>query len=159
MIELKKRSLFSSEYVARDNGVVVGELSRSKWRDQGRFTVQGRDLKLKREGALKDTFTLFDGDAAILQVKQPRVLRHKLEFQYDGRDFAIRDKAWYSSTVLVESGGSLVGSVRKRGLFSTGATVDLPDSLPLAVRVFVGWIAMVRWDAAAAAVAVRVATG
>ena len=104
-------------------------------------------------------FTLFDEDAAILQVKQPRVLRHKLEFQYDGGDFEIRDKAWYSSTVLVESRGSRVGNVRRRGVFSTGATVDLPDSLPLAVRVFIGWIAMVRWDAAAAAVAARVTAG
>ena len=159
MLELKKRSLFSSEYVARENGVVVGELSRSKWRDQGEITVQGKSLKLKKRGALKDTFTLFDGDAAIVEVTQPSALRSKLAFQYDEKDFEIRDKAWYSSTMLVESGGSVVGSVSSRGPFSSGAIVALPDSLPLAAKVFIGWVAMVRWDSAAAAAAAGGAAG
>ncbi len=153
MLELRKKSLFSNEYVAEENGNVVAELSRSRWREQGEIKVHGRSLKLKKQGVLRDTFAVFDGDTVIVEVAQPSSLRSRLTFQFDGRDFEIRDKAWYSSTLLVKSGGSVVGSVRSRGLFFARTIVELPDSLPLALRVFIGWIAIVRWaeDEAAAA--------
>ena len=41
---------------------------------------------------------------------------------------------------LVESEGSVVGSIHSRGPLLSGAIVDLPDALPLALRVFIGWI-------------------
>lgn len=101
-------------------------------------------------GDVIDTFGLFDGDAAVVEVTQPSGWRPRLVFHFDERDFEILQKAWYSSTLLVKSGGLVVGSIRPSGLFAAGANVDLPDSLPLALRVFIGWIAMIRWDEAAA---------
>lgn len=159
MLELRKKNLFSNEYVAEENGIVVAELSRSRWREQGEITVQGRSLKLKKQGVLRDTFAVFDGDTAIVEVAQPSVWRSRLVFQFAGRGFEICDKAWYSSTLLVKSGGSVVGSIRSRSLFAAGALVDLPDSIPLGLRVFIGWLAMIRWDEAAAAGAAAAVAG
>lgn len=151
MLELRKKKFFSNEYVAEENGAVVAELNLSVWRSQGELTIQGRSLKLKKRGALRDTFELLDGDTALIEVAQPSAWRSRLRFRYEQRDFEIVDKAWYSSTLLLKAGESVVGSISSRGLFAEGAKVDLPDSLPLALRVFVGWIAMIHWDDSATA--------
>jgi hypothetical protein len=55
-------------------------------------------------------------------------------------------EAWFSSSFVVEADGSDIGSVRRRGFFTSGAVAQLPDSLPLEVRAFLGWIAMVLWE-------------
>lgn len=149
MLHLRKKSLFSNEYIAEEEGIAVAELSRSWWRTQAELTVQEQGLWLTKQGVLKGTFGLFDGDAAIVKVTQPSGWRPRLVFQFDEREFEIRQKAWYSSTLLVKSNGSVVGSIRPKGLFATEANVDLPARFPLAIRVFIGWIAMICWDEAA----------
>ena len=161
MIELRRNKPFSREYVAKENGTVVAELSRAIWRRRAEMNCQGHTLRLKRQGAAKSTYALRDGDATIAEVEKPSVLRSRLAFRYGGNDFEIVDKAWYSQKLLVKSGGSVVGSIRRRGVFASGALVDLPDDLPLALRVFVGWIGMVRWDdeASAAVAGAAVACG
>lgn len=146
MIELRKKGFFSSEYVAEENGDIVATLSRSMWRHQGSVIIQGKTLTLKKQGVLKDRFTLFEEDTPILEVTQPKAFRHRLEFQYNQSNFKIRDKTWYNTTLLVESEGSTVGSIKSKGLFSSRAIIDLSDNFPLTIRVFIGWIAMERWD-------------
>ena len=39
----------------------------------------------------------------------------------------------------------MVGSLAAKGVFSRGMNVDLPETLPLAVRVFVVWLTVVLW--------------
>ncbi len=145
MLHLRKKSLFSNKYIAEEEGIAVAELSLSRWRSQAELTIQARGLKLTKQGILKDSFGLLDGNSVIVKVTQPSGWRPRFVFHFDERDFEIRHKAWYSSTLLVKSGESVVGSIHPRGLFATEANVDLPDSLPLALRVFIGWIAMIRW--------------
>ena len=151
MLELRKRSLFSNEYIAEENGVVVAELSQSFWRNRGEIRVEGVRMRLKKRGILRDTFTLLDDDVPLVSVEQSNVIGSKLVFNCEGRNFEICRKAWYSSTLLVKCEGEVVGSVRSRGMFSSGAIAELPTDLSIAIRVFIAWIAMVRWAAAAAA--------
>ncbi|MBK6900631.1 MAG: hypothetical protein IPH09_15725 [bacterium] len=121
MLELRKKKFFSNEYVAEENGAVVAELNLSVWRSQGELTIQGRSLKLKKRGALRDTFELLDGDTALIEVAQPSAWRFRLRFRYEQRDFEIVDKAWYSSTPAPQGGRvgcrqhQFEGSVRRRG--------------------------------------------
>lgn len=146
MLYLRRERWFSNDYVVEEDGTIVANLSRSAWRNRGEITVAGRRLQVKRRGAFRDTFALYDGNEALLEIVQPAALRSKLVFAYEGRSFDVGNRAWYSSTQIVEAGGQIVGCVRSRGLFSGGAVADLPDDLPLAVRVFIAWIALVRWD-------------
>src|SRR5919202_1422104 len=56
----------------------------------------------------------------------------------------------------------LVGSVRRRGFFNREWTVDVPEELPLEVRVFVVWLVIILWkreDSATAAGAASTAGG
>ena len=153
MLELCKKGFFSNDYVARDHGYVVAELDRATWRQRAEITIQGKKLRMEKHGSFKDTFILFEGDTALVEVKQPKAMHSRLEFRWEGRDYAIRDRKWYRSEVVVESGGAEIGSVRFRGLFASTVNVELPDTMPVALRVFIGWIVIVRHDEHAAAAA------
>jgi hypothetical protein len=151
MIELRKKGIFSNEYVATADGVVVAELNRSVWGTRGEMTVQGHRLKLEKQGVFKNTFTLKYDDTPILEVRQPSSFRSRLFFTHEGREFEMRNKAWYSQTMIVQADGIGLGSIRRTGMLSNGAVIELPASLPVAVQVLLGWIAIARWDEAAAA--------
>ncbi len=56
-----------------------------------------------------------------------------------------KESAWRSAFVLSRNGVGLVGSVRRKGLFERERTVDLPEELPLEVRVFAVWLVVVLW--------------
>jgi len=151
MLEIRRRRFFSKGYIAEENGVVVAELSQSAWRARGEMMIDGKSFVIKKQGALKETFTLWDGDLPLVEVRQIGAFRSTFEFNSGGGSYRMRRKAWYSSSYLVERNSMVVGSVRPRGLFASGVIVELPTQLPLAARVFIGWIALVRQEAAAAA--------
>lgn len=153
MLELRKKSFFSNDYIARDHGYVVAELDRATWRQRAEITIEGRKLRMEKHGTFKDTFVLFEGDNALVEVAQPKALRSRLEFRWEGRDYAIRERKWYRSEAVVESGAAEIGRVRFQGFFASAILVDLPDTMPVALRVFIGWISIVRHDERAAAAA------
>jgi hypothetical protein len=51
----------------------------------------------------------------------------------------------FSRTFELHAGSTVVGSLSARGVFSRRMNVDLPETLPLAVRVFVVWLTVVLW--------------
>ena len=46
--------------------------------------------------------------------------------------------------VLIE-GDREIGAIRPAHLFSRSALADLPDDLPLAVRIFMIWLVLLLW--------------
>lgn len=146
MIELQNKGFFSKEYIALENGTVIAELSREIWRERAEMICQGRILKLKRHGTLKSTYILYDEDTTIFEVKTPSVMGSKFTFRYSGKDFELINKAWYSETLLVKSDDKVIGTITPKSLFSCNTLIELPDYLPLSLRVFIAWIGMVRWE-------------
>ena len=72
-------------------------------------------------------------------------------FEAQGRQFEMMNRSWYSSALAVKSDGIPVGGIQARGFLTTRLFVDLPDTLPLHVQVFLAWIATVMREEAAAA--------
>ena len=44
-----------------------------------------------------------------------------------------------------EKGDKVVGALSPRGLFTRRAAIDLPETMPLSVRVFIIWLAVIIW--------------
>ena len=108
-------------------------------------------MTLRKSGVLRSCYTLSDGDSVVATAEEYGMWRRRLALRTGTGIQAIVHRKWYSSDLLVRAGDVDLGVVRKRGLFASGARIDLSESLPLHLRVFIGWIAMVRWRQAAAA--------
>ena len=46
---------------------------------------------------------------------------------------------------ILEHAGLSIGEVRPLGIFTRKAAIDLPDALPVAVRIFIAWLAILLW--------------
>jgi hypothetical protein len=146
MLELRRQGMVANVYAVKENGATVGVLTRSRWRARAEAVLSGRRMALAKRGFLRPTFTLCEGRTVIAKVEQPSALRSRLQLRIDGREAVMRNRRWYCTTFVVESGRSIIGGIRRKGWLHQVTLVDLPASVPLAQRVFLGWIAIVRWD-------------
>ena len=146
MIEIKKTGFLSNDYVAVRKRKNLAEFSRSFWSQKAEMAFDKRIFQLNQKGALKSVYTLIERDKTLLEILQPSALKTRLTFRMNNKDFEIVNKAWHSQSLLIKSNENEVGSVAGRGFLKTGAIVLLPDEFPVPVQVFIGWIAMVRWD-------------
>lgn len=66
----------------------------------------------------------------------------------------LRAKSVFRRGFVLLDGDREIGSLSPEGIFTRRATVDLPQALPLPVKVFIIWLAVILWkrssDAAAA---------
>lgn len=152
MLELKRKSSFSNDYIASENGIVVAELDRATWSQSATVEIKGKTYNFRKSGVLNNIYTLLDGSFELIEVEQPSAWQSKLVFHLNHQEYVLDTKNWFSSALQVEQDGDIIGDIDSSGLLSSTIEVDLPDSLPLPVRVFVGWIAILRAEATTAAV-------
>ena len=146
MLELLKKGFFSRQYIAKENGAFVAEISISWNHKQSIITIQGRSLRVEKQKVDRYAFTLYDGETTLAEVRLNQ--NHcvgGLCVQYDNQQFVLVNKSWWYPMLLVKSGESLVGDVQMRSIqlkrmFADGICVNLPNDLPLALRVFICWI-------------------
>ena len=74
---------------------------------------------------------------------------------FSGRTLRLRPRSAWGRALVLHEGEREVGDISRRAMWSRGATATLPDTLPMPVRLFVLWLAVLIWkrddDAAASA--------
>lgn len=151
MLEVRKVNCLSNRHIVSQDGTEVAELVRSRWRSRAEFTIQGRTFQVRKQGVFRSTYALTENDSQLVEATRPSSWRSRLVFQVEGRAFEIRNRSLFSSALIVISGGKPLGSIHAKGFLTTRLLIDLPDTLPLHLRVFMAWIALVSRDEAAAA--------
>ncbi len=146
MLELIRKSTFSNDFIARENGIVVAELDRSLWSQNATVDILGKTYSFKRTGLMQNVYTLLDGNLEVIEVEQPSAWQSKLVFRLNQNEYVVDTKSWFSSALKVEQDGNVIGDVHSADIINGTIVVDLPDTLPLPVRVFVGWIALLRTE-------------
>jgi len=78
--------------------------------------------------------------------------KDRFVFEHGGNRYELRTKSrmlrkelgWKRACVIIPEGVGSVGSIRAKGSwFSRECTVDLPEELPLEVKVFLVWVAVI----------------
>ena len=144
MLEIIRKSTFSNDFIAKENGLLVAELDRATWSQTAIVEIEGKTYGFKRSGLVNDIYTLYNGSLKLLEVEQPSAWNSKLTFHLDQKEYALDTKNWFSSALKVEQDGDVIGDIHPASMLSSTIVVDLPDTLPLSIRVFVGWIAILR---------------
>ncbi len=152
MLELTRKSSFSNDFIASENGIVVAELDRATWSQTATVEIQGKTYSFRKSGVLHNVYTLMDGSLEIIEVEQPSAWQSKLVFCLNQKEYVLDTKNWFSSDLKIEQDGDVIGDIHSAGMLRSTIVVDLPDTLPLSVRVFVGWIAILRAETTAAVI-------
>jgi hypothetical protein len=145
-IRIEPRSWFSRHIDLRCNGRSLGSMELSFLCDQGSATVEGVRFELEHPTFFGRDYTMRRGDQVIAAARADRWLRASYPFDYAGQSYRIARRAFWSHTLdLRDAPGEILGSIIPDGLLSRSATAYLPETLPLELRVFAIWIALVSW--------------
>jgi len=128
----------------------LGEMSRicldmAWFREQGRFTWDGTEYQLSREGPWTGDFLLMADDRVLARATKDSVFLRSFTIRLDGRELRFRAAAWLFRRFELIEGDSVVGEIVPDHFLTRACTVDLPEDLAVPVRVFLFWLAAILW--------------
>jgi hypothetical protein len=145
MLEAKPVSLFSRDFDISTDGQKIALLDISFLREAGEVTIAGRPYKLYREGLWSGAFVLEGGERIIARAVKPSVFLSRFELEIDGHRYSLRRTSLFAKAFSVFQDEAVVGSVRRAGLFTRRAIIDLPSEWPIPVQVFAFWLVSIIW--------------
>jgi hypothetical protein len=154
MLQLEPTRLFGWSFTVAEDGQPLGTIDITAWRERGTLTTAaGQTFAIIRKGFVSSDFRLESGGTLVATATKPSVFRREFTVTFSGRTLRLRPRSAWGRALSLEEGEREVGGVAPRRLWSRRATAALPDTLPLPVRLFVLWLAVLVWkrddDAAA----------
>ena len=136
---------FAWEFTVNDGPRPVATIDVSWWREQGTLTVGGVDHRVYREGMLSGSFILEAAGSVVARAMKPSAFRRAFVIEHGGRRYTLQAAAVFRRRMVLLDGEKIIGSLSPQSAFTRRSDVDLPRDLPLAVRVFVIWLAVILW--------------
>lgn len=133
------------DFEVRDaDGRNLGEVRLSSWRERGAVCAGGVEHGVSRESLL-GAFVLEKEGLPLARAVKPSALFRSFEIEYEGRSFAL--KAWSAMrrAMVLWEGGIAIGSIAPEGVLTRRARIELPEELPLALKLFLVWLTMLMW--------------
>jgi len=124
---------------------VAHAMDRSWWSDRGALTVQGVTYTARREGVISGAYVLESTAGVLARATKPSAFRRALIVEHSGRQYTLRAVSALRREFVLLDGAARIGSLSPEGFFTRRAAVDLPPAWPLAVRVFIVWLAVMLW--------------
>lgn len=147
MLTAIPKSWFSKNYRVMDGALQVAEIDMSWWREEGRLVVEGAFYKACREKLMSGAFILeTDNGLALARAEKPGALRRRFHIEYGDRKYVFQAKSVWGREFILFDGQNEIGSVAPEGLLTRRAAVKLPDELPLPVKIFILWLAIILWE-------------
>ena len=158
MLRIEPTRWFSWAFTVDDDGKPLGTIDISVWRERGNLTMAGRTFTIVREGFISGDFRLESDGTVVATATKPSAFRREFAVTFSGRTLRLRPRSVWGRALVLHEGEREVGGIRPRTMWSRRATGTLPDTVPVPVRLFVLWLAMLIWkrdddDAGAAAAA------
>jgi len=156
MLEAIPKTWFSWDFdIVDPGGQPVANLDMSAWREKATFAVGDTTYRIHRERLMSGAFLLEGEGAIVARAVKPSAFRHSFVVHQDGREYTLSRRSAFRREYVLRQDAREVGSVAPEKWFSRRAAVNLPDDLPLAVRVFIVVLVLLLWkrDSNAAAAA------
>jgi hypothetical protein len=114
----------------------------SFWRDKGELRIQGYIYKARRN---RSTYVLESAAGVLVRAERPRRWLRELGIEHLDRRYTLRAKSPFRRQLLLLEGSTQIGSLSPEGLFTRRTEVELPQALPLFLKVFIIWLAVTIW--------------
>jgi hypothetical protein len=153
MLMLVPLSWFSWDFNVLQNGSPIAEIDIFSWQEKGVLAVGGSSYKVYREDLMSGHFILELNGALLAHAEKPSALRRSFTIQHEDKTYTLKAESAFGRTFLLLKNDRQIGSIAPAGIFTRKAMVDLPDELPLPVKVFLLWLTVILWkrDSEAAA--------
>ncbi len=145
MLEAIPTNIFASNFRLQQNDNLLGEIDASIWRDRAVLEIGEGTYQLYREGQFSGDFVLEHNGNVVARARKPSVFRNQFEVELPNQLLVLRKLSPMTRRFGLFDGERQLGSVYPLGIFTRRSNIDLPSDWPLAIRVFVFWLAFVIW--------------
>jgi hypothetical protein len=123
----------------------VASIYFNAWGEAGELFFEGFRYRVYRQGPLSGTFILQQDDNSIAWAEKPNPLFRMFSVNYGGHQYELKAKSPFGRTFVLHEYEQIVGSIYPEHAFTRRAIIDLPESIPLVVRIFMVWLVMILW--------------
>ena len=148
MLRAEPNSAFSWDFTIYDDGAPVAEIDLAWIREAGDVVIDDVPCQLYRDGLLGE-FMLEAGGFTLVRAVKVSVFLREFEIAYDNVLYTLKAQSAFVRTFELLQDDKRLGVIEPDHMFTRKLTADLPETLPLAVRVFIIWLVIVLWKRAA----------
>ncbi len=145
MLTAIPKNWFSWDFAVQEGEKPVAKLDLSLWREKGTLTIEGKDYRVYREGLLRGEFCLECEGKILARAEKPSAFRRSYIVSHAGREYTLQARSPWRRPFILLQGSQEIGSIAPQRIFTRKANADLPDSLPLPLRVFLLWLTVILW--------------
>ena len=145
MLTAVPRSLFSWDYEIHEDGRHIATIDLSWFREAGEIEMAGKVFEIGRESIMSGEFFLRARGMNVATVIKPSAFHRSFDIRHDGQAYTLRAASIFERRFVLEQAGIAIGEVRPLGIFTRKAAIDFPQTLPIAVRIFFAWLAILLW--------------
>lgn len=142
-------SRLSSDFEIAEHGARVGLIDFARFREAAELTAEGCAYRASRQGRARSAFVLERDGLVVASADKPSGWRRLFSVRWEDRTYELAPESAWRRGYALRSGERVLGTIRPAGWATRKAVADLPDDLPLAVRMFVTWIVLTMWRRAA----------
>jgi hypothetical protein len=153
MIEAIPKRLLSNDFVLRSSDEAPVLLDVSGWRERAEFELNGNPYRLYREGLASGAFVLEQDGSVVARAYKESAFRDRFEIELEGVTYTLRKLSVLSRRFGVFLDDQQLGLIAPVGIFSRRTRIQLPAHWPVALQVYLFWLALVIWNREAAAAA------
>jgi hypothetical protein len=137
----------SRSYEVRDSSsLLLGEVRLSTCRAGGTIRVGGFQYGVSRQEVFFGPISLGGPNGKVARAVKLNAFSRAFAIEHEGHVFVFRSPSmWFREMRLFEDDRE-IGTAVPEGVFSCRAQFDLPESLPLEVRLFIVWLALYVWS-------------
>jgi hypothetical protein len=146
MLNAVPKNFLSWDFRVLDGGREVAAMDLSLWREKGTLSVEGVPYRVYREGLASGAFVIEDpGGQVLARAEKPNALRRSFVVEHGAR--RLRLEAWspIGRAFVLRDDQGVIGTIKPDNFITRRATADLPEDLPLPVRIFFLWLVFILW--------------
>lgn len=148
MISAKPHSAFSWDFTVYEDETPVAEVDLAWIRERATVTIKEIDCEVYRE-SMAGAFVLAVDGHVLIRAQKASFFTRTFDITYDEHAYHLKAKSPFGRAFDLWQGDTVIGTVTPRSAFTRTLDADLPDGLPLVVRVFILWLVILLWKRAA----------
>ncbi|MGD9675531.1 MAG: hypothetical protein AB7V19_02445, partial [Candidatus Bipolaricaulia bacterium] len=127
------------------DGRRVGDVRLSTWFARGEVQAGEITYRVHRDATLFRGIALVGPDGVTARAVPLRAFSRAFALRFGDRDFVLRSPAAWFREIRVLEQDRVIGTAVPEGVWSGRAQFDLPEALPIELRLFVVWLALLAW--------------
>jgi hypothetical protein len=140
----------SWDYAIRDEaGRLVGDVSLAFWRERGTIGCADGEFQVRRQSGF-GAFVLEQAGVVVARAEKPGPFGRTVFVEYGGGPYALKPRGILRREMVLYNAEREIGSIGAAAFLTRRSRVLLPDELPVALRLFLIWLAVLDWRRGAA---------